>query len=557
MKSFKKLFVLGFLCMNLVACSTKTTTSISSNSSSSTQKPIATSITQEMLDTLAKGYKARAIFSYSIGDVVMSEQYIEFASTNTAYTYRAYEETIENPSLDVVTNEYRYEPNLIGGLPYVHQVELGFDNTIKKYPIVDQNYQLLSWENAGFGNCFSLLSPFSFTKVEENCFSLNMTPQFDHKIASAIANQFSGLIGLTLQSLTFYIDGYNITDFCLTYAPISSLYGEVTYQSAGKFLDYGKDVIEKIKVIEGTLDEDFEKAMEALKSYNFKLDYSMPGQTLKIICEGKTKVLYEIYDSKGKKNSCYGYYQEGNLVQGITRIDNQIYKDSTPFEGSVMNALPTFAISSVFFDKSSDSTENKLIFTYRKDISKDIPHPSDYGMLNKQNVGDLTITIEDQCITITNQLTLGKETFKYYDLNQVTNLITNIQDSCDELTWSMLAYNQPDELNTLLQAIPQTALDQIPTIGNNTSYVILDANQPAVFTIPIDDYASGNQMIADYTEKLIENGFTLDTTNTLTGELYLKTIQIDHKTCQIGARIYLAADFFVAPKVLVYPTYIE
>ncbi len=550
MTKFNKLFALGFLLVSLVSCNKN------SNSTSSSLKPASSTITQEMIDNLASGYKAEAIFSYSVSDITMSAQCIDVASTTNAYTYTSYEESLE-PTRDVVTNKFRYEPNLVGNRPYVHQVELGFDNKIKKYPIADQDYNLILWDDSGFGNCFGHLSPFDFDKVEGklNWFSLHVSAQLDDKITTGIANQFSGLIGLTLASFEVYMDGYNITEYNVTYSPLSSVYGTATYHSIGKFVEYGSDVIDKVKLVEGTIDEQFEEAIDSLRSYNYRLDYIMPDKTLKITCEGLGKLLYEEYDLKGKKTGCYGYYQDGNNVQGFTKFGTENYKDGAPFAGSVANALPTFNISSVFFNKSSESTDNKLIYTYREDVSKEVPQPSDYGMLNKQTVGTISITIEADAITITNQLSIGKEVYKYYDINKVTNTINTVHATCDNLTWSTLASNQPDDLTALYTKIPKEALDLIPTVGKTYSYIVLDVGRTTVFTIPVDDYTAGNELLTDYKAKLVDDGFILDETNTLTGELYIKEVQIDGKTCKLGARLYLAADFFVAPKVLVYPTY--
>lgn len=549
-----KLKKLSFvLLLSLVSCNGSNT---SSDSSTTSRPAPSQTLTQEMLDKLASGYQTRAILSYSVVQVVMSQQYLEVASKSNAYTFKGYKESTDKPTLDVVDTSYRYEPEKIGRTSYVHQVELGFDNQIKKYPVTDQNGNKLAWASAGFGNCFNKIKLSDFVKGEEEYSFRLKVNLLSQSITNALATQFAGMMGLTLGELIFYSDGYDITKFSITYAPISSLLGDMVYQVSGDFVKYGNDAIEEITPIQGTDDKSFDEAMSKLKKHNFKLDYKKPGQTLKISCEGDSKILYDVYNSKNQKTSSYGYYQVNEKsIQGVTKIGDNVYKDGQSFEGSVLTALPSFDISSKFFNKSSQSTDKKLVYTYREDVSKDIPLPSDYGMLNGSNVGDLTITIEDDSITILNKLKLGEEVFKYYDIGKVSGLISNIKDNCDDLTWSQLVSNQPSDDEKLFKIIPKDALDKIPTIGGVYSYVVLDVESTPVFTILVDDNATGNALIKSYADKLKEHGFNLDESNTLTGDLYLKSVEINGQTHKIGARIFYAAEFLNASKVVIYPTY--
>lgn len=547
MKKQSKLLFLA-LVLGIVGCNSGQTT-----------EPKSSELTAGMLSMLASGYSARGILSYEVYGITMSMQYVEVAATTNAYTYKGYEEVKDNPTLDVLKSSYRYAPVRLGVMSttYLSEEELGFDNAIRNYPLVDSNGNYIAWSSCGYGNQFGKLKPGNFKNgTSDYEFVLDTSTKVNMAITSGIATQFCGMMGLTLSSFTITTDGYKPIKYDIEYAPISSFYGDAVYKVSGEFLEFGESVIPEIKLIEGTTFEEFDKTMEELRKFNFRASISKPSQTMEIESEDGKSLLYDVYNSKGQKTGSYGYYEpKTNVIQGLTKIGDNVYEDGDTLGGALTSALPSFAISSVFFNKSVESTADKAIYTYREDISKEIPLSTDYGMFSGSTVGDLTITIEKDAVTIKNKLRLGEEVFRYYDIGKVSGLLTNLKNNCDDLTWSQIASNQENDLNILYQDIPQEALDAIPTLGGKYSYIKLDVSSaPAAFIVPINDYSVASKAFNNYKEKLLANDFTLDESYVGTGELYLKTCTIDGKECQIGARIYLAMEFFYTPQLIIYPT---
>ena len=546
-----KSFILATLCLtSFYGCNQST--------SSSSETPKAQNVTQEMINLLASGFSISGIYSAGVGQLTTSMNCYDASCTTDAYVYVGYEESSSNPTKDAINQKFRYEPYNSGFSKYLSEVELGFSNTIKHYLLSSSlTGQVIPWETSGYCNVFFQFRPEDFIKTEnEYEFTLDSTLLNQTALSSTLAVNFVGLMGLSAKSFTLKTDGVKPISYSIDFFPLtSSLYGNLDVHVEGVFLDFGADVIEPLTPIEGENYQILDAAFNKLRKYNFKLDVTLEARSLKVEVENGTTVLYDTY-TKDVKTGSYGYYQkDSSSVQGITKIGQNIYPDGESISGVMHSILPTFEISSVFFKKSEGSTDSKQVFVYRDDIPQ-YGVSTDYGMFAGKHIGKLTITIEADKITIDNTLSLGNEKFVYYDFDKVSNTLNNLKENCNDLVWSQIASNQPEELEKLLDFIPKEALDSIPTIGGHYALINLNASynlQKPVFVVSVDNYQEGEQVKQNYIAKLEENGFVEDASDKSSQQLFVKDCLINGETKKVGARIYLAADWFKATQFLIYP----
>ena len=268
-------------------------------------------------------------------------------------------------------------------------------------------------------------------------------------------------------------------------------------------------------------------------------------------------MVYDIYNSKNIKTNSYGYYQKNDSqVQGIVKINNELYENLSPLDGNMSSILPTFNISSVFFDKKIQ--DDQVIYTLKDDIKCTV-YASDYGTLGGDNIGKLTITISNDQVVITNKLKLTEEVYTYSSINQISNLLSSLHENSNSLKWSDLLSNQVSEVEKLYKTISQDVLNQIPTIGDKYTLVSVDASynpSKPVIMLAFDDYTVGLSVKNNYLEKLQTNGFVLQTSSSK-GDYFTKNVTVNNQNTTIGVLVYLAADYFKTTQLLIYPSIIE
>lgn len=521
-----------------------------------------------MINLLASGYSASGVVSMggesSYGGFY--NQCVEVHCTESVFEYLAWSQSSLNAEAtrDKLNYDIRYESCELDSVNVLAETELGLNNKINYFP-VQSNGSNIRWETAGYSNVYSLFKSTDFIKTENaNEFSLVMGQKKFAFVYKAVAVQLTGLIGVEAESFVVRTDGEKPISYEVKCKDVMSTSGDkMEIYIKGNFTDFGSDVVKDIEPIEGNIDNDFETALTNLRdSKNWELDVELSNKSLHIENYNNEAVIYDLFDTEGKQTGSYGYIQpEKNVVQGVTKIGDTLYYDSDELSGSVTSILPDLDISSAFFKKSEQSTENKLIYDF-KDEYIDVASSTDYGMLAGSSVGSLQIVIENETITILNKLSSTiQEKFVYSNIGGVSNLLTNVNKVCDDLTWSKIASNQPEELAILLEFLPKEALDQIPTIGGKHSYIILDASYnptKPLFNIPISDYQDGQSISTEYRAKLVENEFTKTSeskTTNGTKYVYEKDCLVNGETKTVKAEIYLLYDIYsFSARLLVYPS---
>jgi len=529
------------------------------SNSNSSKLSLTNELTIETINLLSQGYSTRGVFKSGTETLGFNYNYIDSAATPSQFTATIYaSSTTDNPNMDRVEKEIHYSTYRIGAISYLSEVELGLDNKVHYYPLATSSGKYVVWSASGYGNCFASLSVSDFEKNSNN-YSLKLESEGARKFSQNFGSQLTGTMGYSIKSFTFSLENGFPKTYTAVFNDISSNYGTIKSEVSGEFTGFGKEVIDVVKPVEGEEDSDFSLAINKLKTQNYHLDIEMSSKIVMADVEDGKAILYDTYNKKRVKMGSYGYYQsKENIVQGIIKINDKVYPDGNELNGDISYILPSFNISSVFFDKTIEN--DKKVYTLKDGVPCKI-FSTDYGTLASSNVGKLIITIEDDKVTIVNQLRLANETFVYSNIGKVKDLTTFIQPNCDELHWSDLISNQVTENTILYKSISAKELDQIPTIGGKYTLVTLDASynpKNPVLVFLMDDYNSGVQLMADYENTLVNNEFIIQENKGVNGgNLYIKEISIDNKLTKIGVEVFLAADYFSQTQFLIYPSIIE
>lgn len=558
----KYAFLVPLLLIGLCSCgNTQSSNNSSGSQTSPSSESLNSELTEEMLAPLRLGFVADSILKSGTDSTGYSLQCVETYCVEKAFTVKTYTSTDvdSTPTKDNLESEHHYASlsYMLGNM--LSEIELGLNNEINYYLVVDSNNNYLTWNGAGYSNAFKTIEIDDFTKTdEEYVFSLNMNDDNNQSIYSNLPQQLSGVMGYELDSFYLKTDGKKIVSYEATFKPVGSLYGTVKTSICGNFISFGEDSVELIKPYEGAEDEEFQDALKLLKNYNFHAEVTTNSKIVEADVEDGNTIIYSLYDSKKNKTGNYGYYNKtDNTVQGITQINGLVYEDSEELSGQLSSLLPTFNISSVFFDKQN--TDNGLLYTLKDNLSLLTAHGNEYGMLAGSIMGKLSIEITDDSVVMTNVLPNDVETYKYTNIGQISSLLGDkLMTTGDNLTWSDLGSNQPSEMEEVFEVVPKEALDQIPVIGGKYNYITVDASyrpgQP-VFSISLDDYLVAVSLFDTMSEKLVANGFTLqDELGLHGGSLYQKNIVLNNQNKLLNVEIYAAGDYFQIPRFLMYPS---
>ena len=583
MKHSHRILPLFALCLLLSGCGTSTpsvkpsstgqnTAGSSSNPSNTSGKPNTgtqnPSIRPEDIDKesiiaeLAEGFQAESVITTGNDALGYNDNYYCFEATEKAYSFRKYQQgEVGYAKKEYISSEGLYEPFSNSGIEYLTQVELELDNKLHNYYLVSSGTNYLKWDEAGFYNPFNELYGDDFAQESKNPyrFDLVMGQEEKKEIYNAFATAFTGTVGYTLAGFTLITDGITATGYEISFEDIKGTYGTTKTSVKGTFAeDKGEDVVKLISPIKGEEKEDLKARFQLLKQGNYKADVTLPNRSYKAEVYGGNSVVYDLFKND-KKTGNYGYYQtkEGS-VQGITKIGDNIYQDSDAITGNMSSMIPGFNISSVLFTKSEASTSEKTIYTMDKSISKNISVSGiTYGLLGGTILGTLTVELENDRTTIINDLgDIGRETFVYYDVSKVQDFTTDIKESCDNLTWSELFSNQPNELEMLNKEIIQKDyLDQIPTFGGKSSYLSLSKNNKTGLIqaiVAISDYKDGENKVNAYKTKAEALGFESKKVQGQTPHyVFSKDVTINGTTKNVSIDVLLAASYFNTPNIVV------
>ena len=563
----KKIVYLGLLSSLLFGCGVNNSSSENKVSSQSTTSsstvslgPKSYELKEEMLDELNEGYSVDGFYYATVKGQLISSFYYEYNCTETVYEYTSYVDDVKKPSKDKVEDSYRYEAHDFGdGVVSLTLAKLNLNNEVVKYPVTD-GYNYLTWDSTGFANIFNKINTSYFEKGENDFeFELKMNVLGLTNIPASLTSQFSSYMGLTAKSFTLITDGYHITNYKMTYQPLMTTSGNMDITVEGKFTNFGSDVVQPIQPFDGESNNDFDVAFENLREHTYKVDIDLGIKSYDMVVEAGENFIYDEFDENGKKISSYGFHKvKDGIIQGLTKINGELYADGPQAKGTVTDILPILNISSELFVLVEEK-DGKLVFKYNEKAPaiEDIAFSYDYGIFGGSRVGDLTITISEDEVIIENELKYIKEVFRYYEINGFSRYFDDVKTSTNNLKWSDILSNQEEELEKLYEFMPKEALDQIPVVGGINARVDLDAtykpNEP-VFTVP--PYEGGVNVYLNYCNKLLTSGFEYQEAVSIeTGkDTFTKECLVNGETKTLVVKLYLAQDYLAGEQFLIYPS---
>ena len=550
----------------LVGCGNKTSSSSNVNSSnvgtsssvisssviSSTSSTTSTftsvhteDLTQEMFSALQGGYSVEFMRYTDYDGEISTAEFYESSVDEKNYAFKRF---IGNKTEDgeITKGELmetsHYQPKPEEEEEWLYNAGLSIGNTIIYTPVLGRDKYTfqeieLTWEEGAYSNVFALLSLSDFTRVgDENKWALNVeSSAFKTSAAPAgFASQFFGeQVPSDIEYFYLLTNGNEITGYELKWKTYLSFESYVTKVSSGTFTDFGSDVVDFMKPIEGReKDADFDNAMASLRNYNYKVRHDQAGYEFGANamvsrgyfegeCDSET-LNYYYFTPDGKKYMNYAYYnivEEGQVyLQGATNIKGNYYPD-VAYYGTLLDILPSFNISSEMFIKSSESTSDVLVYDLDKSITISLDNDNaTYSSFDSDGWNDRTIYLTVTIDKVNNTVSFHNETADssdeglvetvcYSDIGNVNTLRTaaNTKDNADDLTWEDLFSNDEAGYEALSSKFPAELLANLPTLGGRYAYVNYD--QSGIIFVNTYEKEENTELVTSYGAKLAAAGY--------------------------------------------------
>lgn len=457
---------------------------------------------EKILRVLTEGYRATLNFETSEqwGSDITVTNHITELSVMPDYTSYVEFEATKDETTGVVTKgnmayNTTYSHDVIDGVDSAVSVTLGLDNVIRKEVIGDYDTGVAyKWESLGFDNGFKGVKVEDLTLESEGVYNVNLI-----NLSKETLNNFS---------VSFYgMSGYEIDQLKLgvskegDLATIAGVYKQATEEImginvvtdisfTGRFnaIPKGEKAVLNTEPLKGEEDATFASAMKKLQTNNWKAalttekgvfgkDEVKKGAS-GVVYATPEAMTYETYYANGGLNTQAAIYKVGDKAQHVAKIGDNYYKNGNEedyeFPG---NYLPTFAISSLFFDKEGD-TYTLNHDRYYNGYDTTYVFSSLYGV----EVKDLSIKITDDSVIFNNFTPAGAHTVSdraietYTDFGKQANLIdtSKVKDTIAGLTWVDIFKSHPNYSEVLeIFNNDETLLKAVPTTEDNHSIISL------------------------------------------------------------------------------------
>lgn len=569
--------------------STGSSESSSSSSSSATEEPIlpTDNLTEEMMADIKLGYSADYTFQIKYADGSSGSSYHYVTSSGLdGFSYESfYSKNGEEKRTSYVNIETKENDE------YAYDASLGLDNTIwykhitEEDSITNEEYDV-EWADAGYSDVFASLSASDFTKEDNNTFVLSneKTIEFEYSIGKQFFSPYSLYSPNTdPKSFKLKTNGNKIVGFELEYLPYTS-YGTISYYtSSGKFTKLGSDAFKKLEPVQGETKPELDAILNKLKGTDGKQNYQITQtqyqfdyQTnqmnslgeLDITVQDGDKAHWIYKNTSGKRTNDYGYYAQKSddgedSRRGAIQIGENYYNDIYLYSGSMKDYLPSFDISSIFFDKdNAASVDGKVVYRLNKafDISLDnnstLFTPEEIDSY-RDRIINLTITEDGDTITIRNSTdSSGKEedglilNCEFTNIGKVTGLYSedHMKETVDDLKWTDLLSRNEAVKDSIVAIYPADVLDSIPTLGGTWSNINVEASTASnpTFGVYTYDQDTNAELMTEMGTKLAAAGFTAYTPESISDSqkssvFYRKNVDITYKgktkTCSLNIEL--------------------
>lgn len=556
MKKFKLIALI--LLLGSVASCGKESISNSTISSTSDKKTDISSTNKietiddkfdKLLSDMAYGYRFKTTATTLTSDGY-SNYCLDIGVKDNGYEFIRYDSK-QNQEADrnsvYVEYFYSYDPEAF--TPLVSMPMLDISNKIDYYPYTI-NGKNLEWSDSGYQNMFTYFEKDNYLD-DEDTYTLDVEDDYVKTYLPLLATQFLHEYTRTIKEFSFIYnkdnDGFDVN---IVFNPITGSFSNTELEIQGQVIpgdDFEFKQAEYTKT--GEEKEELNQVFSKLKNNKYSFvdtTYSIDENSNKTVeskYSGKTdgsSLILESETSMSKMNFLYKNVGN-NKIQQANKLGNDYYAYGSVINSSITPLLPSFDMSSIFFNKTDD---NKYVYDGRANFLKTKTYNfSGEGLA----VTSMNVTFDDDSVLF--EIGFDKSTnieeVKYTFLNE-SNIADSIEikTDCSDVKLSTLLEGYSKVLIGLEELIGgKDNLNLIPVVGGRQSVAGLyysdgvdgDGEETKEKYYGIEYRLigiSGLEQINLYETKLTEAGFIATKTQGthFSGDLFTKEIQVNGET---------------------------
>lgn len=556
MKKFK-LIALILLLGSVASCGKESISNSTISSTSDKKTDISSTNKTETIDDkfdkllsdMAYGYRFKTTATTLTSDGY-SNYCLDIGVKDNGYEFIRYDSK-QNQEADrnsvYVEYFYSYDPEAF--TPLVSMPMLDISNKIDYYPYTI-NGKNLEWYDSGYQNMFTYFEKDNYLD-DEGTYTLDVEDDYVKTYLPLLATQFLHEYTRTIKEFSFIYnkdnDGFDVN---IVFNPITGSFSNTELEIQGQVIpgdDFEFKQAEYTKT--GEEKEELNQVFSKLKNNKYSFvdtTYSIDENSNKTVeskYSGKTdgsSLILESETSMSKMNFLYKNVGN-NQIQQANKLGNDYYAYGSVINSSITPLLPSFDMSSIFFNKTDD---NKYVYDGRANFLKTQTYNfSGEGLA----VTSMNVTFDDDSVLF--EIGFDKSTnieeIKYTFLNE-----SNIADSikiktdCSDVKLSTLLEGYSKALIGLEELIGgKDNLNLIPVVGGRQSVAGLyysdgvdgDGEETKEKYYGIEyrlNGISGLEQINLYETKLIEASFIATKTQGthFSGDLFTKEIQVNGET---------------------------
>ena len=556
MKKFK-LIALILLLGSVASCGKESISNSTISSTSNKKTDISSTKKTETIDDkfdkllsdMAYGYRFKTTATTLTSDGY-SNYCLDIGVKDNGFEFIRYDSK-QNQEADrnSVYVEYFYSYDPEASTPLVSMPMLDISNKIDYYPYTI-NGKNLEWYDSGYQNMFTYFEKDNYLD-DEGTYTLDVEDDYVKTYLPLLATQFLHEYTRTIKEFSFIYnkdnDGFDVN---IVFDPITGSFSNTELEIQGQVIpgdDFEFKQAEYTKT--GEEKEELNQVFSKLKNNKYSFvdtTYSIDENSNKTVeskYSGKTdgsSLILESETSTSKMNFLYKNVGN-NQIQQANKLGNDYYAYGSVINSSITPLLPSFDMSSIFFNKTDD---NKYVYDGRANFLKTKTYNfSGEGLA----VTSMNVTFDDDSVLF--EIGFDKSTnieeIKYTFLNEsnIANSI-EIKTDCSDVKLSTLLEGYSKALIGLEELIGgKDNLNLIPVVGGRQSVAGLyysdgvdgDGEETKEKYYGIEYRligTSGLEQINLYETKLIEAGFIATKTQGthFSGDLFTKEIQVNGDT---------------------------
>lgn len=556
MKKFK-LIALILLLGSVASCGKESISNSTISSTSDRKTDISSTKKTETIDDkfdkllsdMAYGYRFKTTATTLTSDGY-SNYCLDIGVKDNGYEFIRYDSK-QNQEADrnsvYVEYFYSYDPEAL--TPLVSMPMLDISNKIDYYPYTI-NGKDLEWYDSGYQNMFTYFEKDNYLD-DEGTYTLDVEDDYVKTYLPLLATQFLHEYTRTIKEFSFIYnkdnDGFDVN---IVFNPITGSFSNTELEIQGQVIpgdDFEFKQAEYTKT--GEEKEELNQVFSKLKNNKYSFvdtTYSIDENSNKTVeskYSGKTdgsSLILESETSTSKMNFLYKNVGN-NQIQQANKLGNDYYAYGSVINSSITPLLPSFDMSSIFFNKTED---NKYVYDGRANFLKTKTYNfSGEGLA----VTSMNVTFDDDSVLF--EIGFDKSTnieeIKYTFLNE-SNIADSIEikTDCSDVKLSTLLEGYSKALIGLEELIGgKDNLNLIPVVGGRQSVAGLyysdgvdgDGEETKEKYYGIEYRLIGIiglEQINLYETKLIEAGFIATKTQGthFSGDLFTKEIQVNGET---------------------------